>query len=285
MIGKLAGNMRIFLLGDSFTDNLYRKEIKKIEEESDLMDLKTNDVLKYVLSFKKKNLPYPLYFDEYLRLLGHEVINFGESGCTIYDIFNQFALIKKYYYTQNDRIIINWTNPGRYEWFDENGVKEKTFTGGLPKSCDEDDLKFYLQCYNREKSFYTNKKLGTNLFQFMVYLVDLHSEYKPIVWSPFIHVSEKLAKEKWFFWEVTNKFYRNIIPEFNKLTIREESKDFFSDNHLGRYGNLYTALIFETVLLHNEDGFPAKNKLLILKIRERINNFKHNLVDLSDYIG
>lgn len=275
--------MRIFLLGDSFTDNLYQKEIKKIHDESDLTDLNTNDVLKYVLLFKEKKLPYPLYFDDYLRFFGHEVINFGEGGCTIYDIFNQFALIKKYDYLENDRIIINWTSPGRYEWFDENGIKERTYTGGIPKNYDEKDLEFYLQCYNREKSFSDDKKLGRELFQFMLYLVDLHSKYKPIMWSPFLNISEKLAEEKWFFWEVTNQFYKNIIPEFNRLTIREESNELFNDNHLSRYGNFYTALIFETVLFHNSDGFPAKNESLILKIKNRINSFGHNLVNLSDY--
>ena len=162
--------MRIFLCGDSFTENLYKTEINSIE----FLNNRTSEMSKYVNYYKEKYKVYPLYFDDYLRLWGHEVINFGKGGCSLYDIFNQLANINKYQFNEDDRLIINWTNPGRYEWFTDDRISNpRIFTGGIPKDATENDIIFHLQTHTRCESFLRHGgKFEQELLPFMDYLVE-----------------------------------------------------------------------------------------------------------------
>ena len=60
---------------------------------------------------------------------------------------------------------------------------------------------------------------------------------------------------------------------FNKLLIETESNGVCKDRHYGRYGNFYTALLFDTILEHTNDiehdGYYIKDLDLISKIKER----------------
>ena len=99
---------------------------------------------------------------------------------------------------------------------------------------------------------------------FMNYLISLHDKYKPIMWAPIVQHNKIFNEEKYFIWEIDNDFYKKIM-----------------DQHYGRYGNFYMALVFETILKHtvniNHDGFYLKDFNLVDKIFESIKQSKHNI--------
>ena len=280
--------MRIFLCGDSFTENLFKTVIDRLENKENV----NSQVADYVIYYQKKYGTNPLYFDDHLRLLGHEVINFGQGGCCVYDIFNQFGNLKKYDYREGDRLIINWTNPGRYEWFNDNIHTPKVFTGGIPKDTKEDEMIFFLQTDKRHESFVKSEgKFNKELLPFMDYLIQLHEKYKPIVWCPFHGVSKTTIDLKYYIYSPDDLFFENIIPEFKKLLIYNETDKQINDHHYGKYGNYYLATIFNTILNNTQDsnnGYYIKNIDLVNKIIENIkqikNNQNNNFLGLYDHI-
>jgi len=272
--------MRIFLCGDSFTENLYKTVINRIENNED----QNGTIKDYIDYYKKKYQKYPQYFDDHLRLMGHEVINFGQGGCSIYDIFNQLGNLKKYNFCEGDRLILNWTNPGRYEWFEGDNITcSRIFTGGIPPDATENDLIFHLQTHTRWESFIKNEgKLNKKLLPFMDYLIQLHDKYKPIVWCPFSAISEITVSLKYFFYQPDHLIFKNIIPEFEKLLIYDETDKQINDHHYGKYGNYYLAIILNTILNNTQDindGYYIKNIDLVDKIIETIKHSEHNLDD------
>ena len=64
---------RIFILGDSFADNLYSKEKESIDAGYPL----GSGIARYVDTFIKNKITLPLYFDDWLKEWGYEVYNYG----------------------------------------------------------------------------------------------------------------------------------------------------------------------------------------------------------------
>ena len=151
---------------------------------------------------------------------------------------------------------------------------------------EKDSLSIFLlqQSINRLESAKSGQ-LKYKLYPFMSYLVNLHQEKKPIVYCPFDNGEDYLVNEKWFMWEVTNQFFNKFIKESNILRIREETNEKLNGVHLGRYGNYYAALIFNTILEHTKDneydGFYLKDKVLISKINYNLENANHNLIETT----
>jgi hypothetical protein len=89
---------------------------------------------------------------------------------------------------------------------------------------------------------------------------------------------------KGFMWCVKNPIFKSIIPEYEKLEIFNETNQKINDRHYGRYGNFYTALIFNTILEHTKDieydGNYTKDLELISKIKEKIRTTPHNIIKL-----
>jgi len=264
--------MKIYILGDSFTDNLFKIEIDKIEKK----ESGGNQIRDYVNLLRSKNLPDPIHFGDYLKMWGHEVINLGKGGCSNYAIYHQFTQIKEPF----DRIIINWTGFGRFEWYGKNN-DVKTFTGGFPPNRNLTSIEEILVQQSIDKL--DNKRAIKETNDFISFFVDKFEKNKPIIWG--IYCREAIKNNKGFIWDVTSDFYRNIIPEFNELDIEGETKGKITDRHYGRYGNFYTALVFNTILEHTKDiehdGYYNKDSDLILKIKEKIKNTPHNISDLS----
>ena len=143
--------MKIYVLGDSFTDNLYKREMDGFRNNEG----RGNEVTKYINLIRNQNLPDALYFDDYLRLFGHEVINLGIGGCSNESIYHQFTQIKEPF----DRLIINWTSINRFDWYGQNS-KVKTFTGGVApdvKLTTTDELMIE-QGFNRDENIILIKK-------------------------------------------------------------------------------------------------------------------------------
>jgi hypothetical protein len=126
--------MKIYILGDSFADNLFKNEINAIING----EKREGPISKYINLLKNENLPDPMHFGDYLKLWGHEVINLGIGGCSNESIFHQFTQIKEPF----DRLIVNWTGLSRFDWYLENS-EVRTFTGGINlgfKATTEDEL-------------------------------------------------------------------------------------------------------------------------------------------------
>lgn len=267
--------MKIYILGDSFTDNLFKKEIDKLRNnekgESPIRD--------YVNVLRSQNLVDPMHFEDYLRMWGHEVINLGKGGCSNYSIYHQFTQIKEPF----DRIIINWTGMGRLEWYGKN-YEVRTCTGGFPPNQKMSSLDEILAEQSFNKQF--NKTHINETMDFISFFVNMFEKYKPIIWS--VYVREDIKNNKGFFWDVQSDFFRNIIPEFKELDILAETHEKISDRHFGRYGNFYTALIFDTILEHTKDiehdGYYVKDLELISKIKERIETAQHDIIEFKENI-
>jgi hypothetical protein len=241
-------NKRVFLLGDSFTDNLYQREFfyKKIGNDEGV-----GQIRKYIDCILEDTGNIPLYFDDWLKVWGYDVFNFGLGGCSIYHTFNQFAKIDKNF-VKDDKIIVNWTNPERLDWFTDSGhlqilqgrSNDYILRPDAKLAMDEQLVSRMMSMENQDGVGYLRKQT----IPFMSRLTDLHNKYQPIQWSPFDNISEILNKDDWFFYEVTNPIFKDYIKEYDSLRIIEETSSKCDDRHYSRYGNYYTALIFKTII-------------------------------------
>jgi hypothetical protein len=267
--------MKIYILGDSFADNLFKIEIDAIING----EKRDGPINKYLKLLRNENLPDPMHFGDYLELWGHEVVNLGIGGCSNESIFHQFTQIKEPF----DRIIINWTGLSRFDWHLENSTV-RTFTGGMDlgfKATTVDELLIEQGYFRQESTIVKNKTSD-----FISFFLKIYEKQKPIIWSPFEAISEMIKNEKGFIWDIKNPIFNDIIPECNKLEICQETNKKLNDRHYGRYGNFYTALVFNTILEHTNDiehdGYYTKDLNLISKIKDRIVNAKHNIIDLKN---
>jgi hypothetical protein len=268
--------MKIFLLGDSFTDNLFKEKYIAIEEskidENRMLAVLSNPIGQYLLKLNKIDINYTAkWFDDWLKEWGYDVYNFGKGGCTIEDIIYQFSKIKDFDYNGGDRIIINWTHPSRFNWItDKCGIiyihSNTESLHNLPKEL------FKYQAVNREISFFNDGYLNKNLLPFMEYIVELHSKYKPIVWTPFHDVNEVTEKQKWNF-SLKNQFaYDNFFSKLPRnFAIREETLGVIDDGHFGQYGNYYIAVLFDEIIKNNTGPYYNDNsKIIFDKALDRI---------------
>jgi hypothetical protein len=277
--------MRIFLLGDSFTDNIFKEAIYKLDNNIESGD----GIYRYVKLLREKKIKDPLHWGDYLESWGYEIVNLGENGCSNYSIFNQFPRIDTNY-NESDRIILNWTGLNRFNWIGKRG-NNMVITGGSQPDYDT-NLKTKILCdqsvYRMESLNDEHGYLRRSTVPFMNYLIGMHNKYKPIVWTPIAQHNVIFEREKYFIWEIDNDFYKNITPDYNILTIENETNGKVLDKHYGRYGNFYMALVFDTILKHtqntNHSGLYIKDYHLMDKIKETIKNSKHNLDKLNKLI-
>jgi hypothetical protein len=239
---------RVFLLGDSFTDNLYQYQFfyKKMGEGDGV-----GQVRKYIDCILEDTGDLPLYFDDWLKVWGYDVFNFGLGGCSVYHTFNQFTKIDKNF-IEGDRIIVNWTNPERLDWFD-NGGNIRILQGAFNQYKDNPDTieAMQEQLVLRMMSMEDQDGVGylkKQTIPFMSRLTQLHDIYQPIQWSPFDNISELFMKDDWYFYEVHHTIFKDYIHEWDSLKITEETDGICDDRHYSRYGNYYTALIFKTIM-------------------------------------
>ena len=265
--------MKIFLLGDSFTDNLFKFNYKQISDfksnpnkQSDYF--LNNEISKYLIKLQSINAPKALWFDDWLTEWGYDVYNFGEQSCTIEHIIYQFSKIKDFDYNEGDRIILNWTHPSRFNWVTDDlncyfihpNMEE---SHKLPKEL------FNYQAINREMSFFNGGYLNENLSPFMEYIVELHSKYKPIIWCPFSDLDNVIENQRWNF-SIKNQFigdnFESKLPK--NFEIREETLGIIKDGHYGQYGNYYFAVLFDEIIksnigpYYNNDSKNIFNKAL-----------------------
>ena len=261
---------KLYLIGDSFTDNLYKEQI--FQKRLGIND-GVGQVRKYVDCVYEDTNEFPMYCDDWFKYWGYDVYNFGLGGCSIYHTFNQFAKIQSNGFASGDRLIVNWTSPARLDWLVDNGdvqIIQGTFNNYLNNNMPDAAEALIDQDLLRNRSLECSDGKGymrRETVPFMSKLVDLHKVYYPIQWSPFGNVSYIFSKEMWYFFEPHNLIFKDYIHEFDALKIRTESNDKCTDDHYSRYGNYYLALIFKTII---ESKFTTPYYILNNNLLDRI---------------
>lgn len=257
-------NKRIFLLGDSFTNNLYQSHYQIYKKNGNICN---SEIQKYIELLINKNIKFPKYFDDWLSEWGYDIYNFAKAGCSIQDTIHQFLKIDKEF-KEGDRLIINLTSFQRFNWVSDTGhnrVIHNTGTGH--DSNNQDIINFFLQqSINREYSFNNNAYIKTHEYEFLIHLIQLYKKYNPIIWSV-CGIDEVLNCEKYFTYSILNQIFHPYIKHSDKLRIDSETNFYCSDYHFGRYGNYYTALLFKTILEHTGNNeYYMKDENLLNKI-------------------
>jgi hypothetical protein len=272
---------RIFILGDSFADNLYSKEKESIDAGYPL----GSGIARYVDTFIKNKITLPLYFDDWLKEWGYEVYNYGIGGCSNYEIMYQFSKIDKDFQT-GDRLVIAMTSFHRHNWLDDDGRNITVHNTGDVGLNTPKIIKEFFQQYsmNADYSVENNGYIKTHVVEFFSYLFFLHKKYKPILWSGFNNINDIFENEKYFIYAPTHTTYEKIIPEWGKLRINEETNESNPDMHYGRYGNYYLALIIKTIIENQASDYRTTDYYIMTKIKEAIKNNPPNFekIDIWD---
>lgn len=262
---------RVFLLGDSFTENLYQTELEMRMNG----DPAVGEIRKYIDYIIDATGECPLYFDDWLRKWGYEVHNFGMGGCSVHHTFNQFVLIDPEF-RSGDRLIVNWTDPSRLDWLRDDG---RISTLGPNQYADkprvmramQEQLILRMQSTKNEDGY---GYLRNQTLSFASKLVDLHARYKPIQWSPFDDISSVLSGDIWHFFEPQHRMFKGFIKEWDMLFINSETGGVCEDRHYSRWGNYYAALAFKTIM---EEGDEFNGNWKDTQLLERVLDvFKNN---------
>lgn len=271
--------MRLYILGDSFADNLYNYGKFSNEPKYSIKSTIGDRMIKYYNLLNENNILQMKWFTDWLTDFGYEVFNFGEGGCSIDETFYQFGHIDTNF-KDGDRIILWVTNPERFLWIQDNGwrstclVKDNIYTNINENSANL----LYQQNINRSLSLNQNHGyLNNSLKIFINYLINTHSKYKPIVIS---HNSGGINLIK------NNKYY------FDYENFLEKSKDIFSINiniethgrindfHFGRSANYLFSVFMDKIIKLDIDGNYNKNYFLRNEMCEFINNYDNKRFEI-----
>lgn len=274
--------MKIFLLGDSFTDNLFKTKYELINRAKTDTKLnywiERNEIAKYLVGLQSVGVEKAFWFEDWLREWGYEVYNFGRGSCSIEDIIYQFANLKNYEFEDGDRIILNWTHPSRFNWINEDGSVHYIHTHAGQIANEELKMEFQYQTVYRESSF-NDGYLNLNLLPFMEYIIKIHKNYKPIVWTPFADVSELLCNMDWHFtFQNQNAFNEFLSKLPSNWTMIHETDGIIDDGHYGRYGNYYLATLFDVIIKSGLDSNYNQNNYVFKQTLDRINSEKMEFV-------
>jgi hypothetical protein len=256
--------MRIFILGDSFSDNLYETGYKNINAPSIINN--------YLKELQSKGIERALWFTDYLTKWGYEVNNLGLAGCCNEHIIYQLSKLPEY--REGDRIILNWTHPSRFIWIKDNGEELHIHRNTMNGTAEIINDLFNEQFLNRDYSFRENGYLKDKFVPFIKYLINLHSRYKPIMWTPFNDLDSLLINEKYHLASNNNL---DLIPKLpNNWFTFQETENRCPDNHYGRYGNYYLAVIFDEIIKNDINGDYMFHRYIFDEIVERIK--KENVI-------
>jgi hypothetical protein len=262
--------MRIFVLGDSFSDNLFETAYEYINHPEYINH--SSVIIDYLKELQSKGIEKALWFTDHLTNWGYEVHNYGFAGCSNEHILYQFGKLPKF--KEGDRIIINWTHPSRFTWIKENGdcihIHRDIFKN---KGEIINDI-FNEQFLNRDYSFSTEGHLKNCFIPFIKYLINTHSKYKPIMWTPFNDLDSFLVGEKYHLLSNNNFNVLKILPM--DIFIKEETEGRYNDGHYGRYGNYYFAVILDEIIKNDVDGDYMLHRYIFDEVVERIK--KENVV-------
>lgn len=252
---------RIFTLGDSFTENLF----KSYDENSFRDHVKESEMFKFLTDLKESHNEKPLWWTDWLEKWGYEVHNLGIGGCSNEEVTYQLGKIDKNF-IDGDRIIINWTHYIRFLWISNDGTRSSILPNHTSKFFNEQSI---LRDYSWENK---NGYLNQTLKPFINNILNFIEKYRPILWSPFDEICDVIDSNKWY-------FNRNLTIGVNTLfSIKSETNELIDDNHYGRYGNHNLAVIFDELLKYEGDGHYVNDSELIEKINKRLKKDKINFI-------
>lgn len=254
---------RIFLFGDSFTYNLFN--IPKGIDESYITE---QIMLRYIKLLTSEGNSEPLHFSDHLKNFGYEVYNYGGNGLSMDSIIHYFKTLSTFQFKEGDRIIVNLTSFSRFNLIDDKGVNHTAVCENVGEWTNDLAIKSFItdQRLNRLYSLENRGFIGMQFLDFFKYFLELHKEYKPILWSPFPENIKHFEDYKWFVRDISDPIFKSICPEYDKIKIWDETCNLIYDEHYGRYGNYYNAHIFKAVLESGLDEFYLSDKDLNLKI-------------------
>jgi hypothetical protein len=241
--------MRIFVLGDSFADNLFAEGYDHIINHDVNSPYPLSPIANYMLSLQKENIEDAKWWTDWLEEWGYEVINFGLGGCSNQNIFYQFAKIDKEF-KEGDRIILHWSDHCRFDWIVYDDGRNMSIHPNINQShfdFIEKGTKDILNNHSvRIDNSFKGKDgyLNINLIPFMDWIVEKHSEYNPIVWSAFSNTL-KYVNESRRIWH-DHPSLKNELDD--NWTMYKESNGMVNDGHYGRYGNYYMAVLFDEMI-------------------------------------
>jgi hypothetical protein len=250
--------MRIFVLGDSFAQNLFKEAYDSTYTGN------TAQIINYVRKLNELGIDKAMWFTDWLEKWGYEVINLGKGGSSNEDIYYQFNKLDEF--KEGDRMVIWWTSINRFIWFNERG---ETWVKGHSVN-EESPLYLIEQALNRANSLdiensYTNQKI----IPFIKYLTKINSKYKPIITSFCPLILKKISDNPYYFSFISNSPYLNIEKIWFE-SIKSETKTLFDDGHHGRKTNYLCAMAIDEIIKSNLDGGYTKNFNLQQAIKNRV---------------
>lgn len=275
--------MRIFLLGDSFTYNLFEKEFEKIISNKIAPYDYEYEMFKYVNQFYEKEKKPPFHFSDWLKEWGYDVYNFAKGGASLDEIIHQFGNIPLDY-EEGDRIILNLTHYSRFMWF----IEENKYIQVVPffntTNTDSNTMNLLQeQCIERNDNVNSNGYLKVVYFKFIDYLIKKHSNYNPIVWTPFEQMDLHFQNNSYF-------FKHNILFDKSCCTISVETLGNIDDGHYATKANYILATSFDTIIKNNinsdYNNINLKNKIDKIKLINRwpTNNLIKSINNLTKLI-
>jgi hypothetical protein len=258
--------MRIFLLGDSFTANIFQTEFEKIINNRIVPTDYDLNMFKYVNTFYQKENHPPLHFSDWLKDWGYDVYNFANGGASLDEIIHQFAKIPLEY-KEGDRIILNLTHHSRFMWFLEENHYIQVIPGYHSPDENSDLIEFLQkQCINRDDNIREIGYLKEVYIKFIDYLIKKHSNYNPIVWGPFSDTNLYFEQNSYFF-----KVQNILIANFS--SIYEETDKTINDKHFGAVANHILATAFD-IFIKDDINSDYNNINSKIKIINKVNETK-----------
>jgi hypothetical protein len=271
--------MRIFVLGDSFAENLFETGYKQLNVVDGNLG---GEIKKYMSLLEENKIEKAKWFTDWLSDWGYEIYNFGVGGGTIEDLIYQFGKIDTEYKT-GDRIIVNLTSINRFNWINEKRIQfiHTNYLNPYMDGYSKEECEFLLkQTVFRDELFKDkNSKFFNDINNFINYMLEKHSIYNPILWTIFAEFNESFQNNRWYY----NVVFKNGIFNCNELPqvpfgINHETNGNIKDGHFGRYGNYYLALAFKEILESNTKEFYLKDEVLMKKINEKIYHASKNTI-------
>jgi hypothetical protein len=272
--------MRIYVLGDSFANNLYNYGKFSNEHPYNIESTSRDRMLKYYNLLNENNISEMKWFTDWLTDFEYEVFNFGEGGCSIDQTLYQFGHIDANF-KEGDRIILWVTNPERFLWIRDDGWGSSSLINDNIYTNENEIYANLLYQQNVNRNLSINRKhgyLNNTLKIYLNYLINIHQKYKPIVISHNQDGINFIKNNKYFF------DYDNFSKKSSKIfstQIYHETNKKINDHHFGRSANYLFAKFMDKIIKLNIDGNYNDNIDLQNDMNRLLDNYDHNRFEIN----
>jgi hypothetical protein len=256
---------KLYVLGDSFAANLFKKPFLK----------EGTEIFNFVNDFTNTHKTDVLWWTEYIeKWTNYKVVNLGYGGCTNEDIILQLGEVSPY--VKGDRMIILWSHHARFKLYMDNLIYHANPHYIDKLKINETNKEFLINMFEtRDYTWY--REDGEKFRNLLNYLYEINKDFKPIFSSIFPENILTMKKEPYFF-----NISEMLRPD---SFINTESDGKYKDGHWGYVGNFRVALIMLSKLFYDED-ISDEEKIKISRIHPKSGD--HELKKLrvyDDYIS